>query len=91
VKIGEKERSAVLEIANKVGDLGDPQDIQALIFETARSSGLEPNELFGALYRILLGVERGPRLGQYILDMGSAKVAERLKHSIESQSGNAGP
>ena len=62
----------------------DPQEIQALIFETARSCGMEPSDFFKLLYRTLLGVDRGPRLGPYILDFGSSKVAERLRHVAEN-------
>ena len=73
-----------MEVSSKVASLKDPQEIQTLIFDTARSSGLEPSELFKAIYRLLLGVERGPRLGPYILDIGPAKVAERFRRAASS-------
>ncbi|MGA2876241.1 MAG: lysine--tRNA ligase [Nitrososphaerales archaeon] len=79
IQISEKEKAAIVEVSSKVASLKDPQEIQTLIFDTARSNVLEPSELFKAIYRLLLGVERGPRLGPYILDIGPAKVAERFR------------
>lgn len=82
VEIGDKEKKAVLELASKVSQMKDPQAIQATIFDIARANELEPSTLFKALYRLLLGVERGPRLGPYILDLGPEKVSERLKRHV---------
>jgi lysyl-tRNA synthetase class 1 len=45
----------------------------------ARSNGIEPKDFFKLLYAILLGAERGPRLGPYIIDVGKDKVVEMLK------------
>ena len=82
VAIGEKEKKALIEIASKISRLKDPQAIQAVIFDTARVHELEPSSLFKALYQLLLGVDRGPRLGPYILDIGPEKVSERLRHLV---------
>lgn len=79
VELGQREREMIAEVASKIESLSDAQLIQSLIFEVARSSGAEPSDLFRALYKSLLGVERGPRLGPYIVDAGPAKVAERLR------------
>jgi lysyl-tRNA synthetase, class I len=78
IQITDREKAAIVAVSSKVSTLKDPQEIQTLIFDTARSNGMEPSELFKAMYRLLLGVERGPRLGPYILDIGPAKVAEKL-------------
>ena len=76
--INEKERKAIVDLSPKLVTASDPQAIQALIFDTARANGLEPSDFFKVLYRALLGVERGPRLGPYISDVGPLKVAEKL-------------
>ncbi len=84
IEISEKEKALIAAVSSKIGVMKDPQEIQALIFDTARSNGVEPNELFGALYKLLLGVERGPRLGPYVLDVGPARVAERLRQAVSN-------
>ncbi len=83
VQMTDKQREAVLDLASKIEHEKDQQVIQTMIFDLARSHGLEPSEFFSALYRSLLGVDRGPRLGPYIVDLGPAKVARKLKDIAE--------
>lgn len=84
VELSPEERKAVLTLSSKLDSLSDPQEIQTLIFETARSAGFEPPIFFKILYQILLGVERGPRLGPYIIDVGPRKISEKLAKAAES-------
>lgn len=79
VEMSTKERDTVIEVASKIAKLSDPQTIQTVIFDTARLHDLEPSALFRVLYLCLLGVERGPRLGPYIVDIGPMKIAQKLK------------
>ncbi len=79
VEMNERERQAMLDVASSISSLEDPQAIQSKIFDTARVHGLEPPQLFRVLYLCLLGVERGPRLGPYIKDIGTTKIAQKLK------------
>lgn len=85
VNMSQVERETVLDLASKIEKLQDPQVIQTAIFDTARAHGLDPSQLFGVLYRALLGVERGPRLGPYITDLGPDKVAQKLKDIAKAQ------
>ncbi|MDG6924271.1 MAG: lysine--tRNA ligase, partial [Nitrososphaerota archaeon] len=82
IKITEKQKQAVLMVCSKISTTADPQQVQAVIFESARSNGLEPSDLFRSIYLLLLGVERGPRLGPYIIDIGVERVAEKLRHAV---------
>ena len=86
IRLSEAERIAILQLSSIVGTMNDPQEIQGLIFNTARSLKIEPGDLFRALYRLLLGTDRGPRLGPYIRDIGSARVSEMLRHATEQPS-----
>ncbi len=83
VELTTKEKETVTDLVSKIESQEDQQVIQTMIFETARSHGLEPAQLFRALYRMLFGVDRGPRLGPYIMDVGPAKVARKLKDVAE--------
>lgn len=53
----------------------NPQD---LVYEAAKSGQVRPRDFFRVLYRIMLGTDRGPRLGPLISDMGFENVAVRL-------------
>jgi lysyl-tRNA synthetase class 1 len=57
----------------------DAEEVQGLVFSIARSNDLEPKALFQALYRGLIGQNRGPRFGGFTLAMGVERMAETLK------------
>ena len=41
--------------------------------------------LFKTLYKILIGVDRGPKLGKYITDIGNDKVIKMLEEFINTK------
>jgi lysyl-tRNA synthetase class 1 len=79
VTIDEKQKKAISDLIEVVNSEGDPKNLQSRIFDVARSNGIEPKDFFKLLYAILLGAERGPRLGPYIIDVGRERVVEMLK------------
>ncbi len=79
IELNENERQAFKDLASTISSLEDPQVIQSTIFDTARAHGLDPPQLFRVVYLCLFGVERGPRLGPYIRDIGPSKIAQKLK------------
>jgi lysyl-tRNA synthetase, class I len=54
--------------------------IQTEIFSIAQKKGLQPKGFFKVLYRILINAEKGPRLGNYIVDMGIKWTYEQLNN-----------
>ena len=68
---GIRERLAAL-------DTHDEAELQAIPFEVARAAGVEPKELFRTFYEVLLGQERGPRFGSFVLLVGKERVLEML-------------
>lgn len=82
VTVDENQGKALSELIQVIKSESDPKNLQTKIFEIARSNGIEPKDFFKLLYAILLGAERGPRLGPYIVDVGAEKVAEMLKQYV---------
>ncbi|MHB8565918.1 MAG: lysine--tRNA ligase [Nitrososphaerales archaeon] len=78
IKLDEKERKTLSDFASQLKLIKDPEAIQTLIFDVARAHGMEPSAFFKIIYKALIGMERGPRLGPYITDIGMAQVAEKL-------------
>ena len=70
---------ALLKVAQMLDAATDPDAIQAGIYEIAKSSGMEPKSMFTALYVILTGSARGPRIGPLICDMGCARAAQMIR------------
>jgi lysyl-tRNA synthetase class 1 len=71
-------RKAVRDFANTLLEVRDADGVQNAAFDAAKRNGLKPGEFFPAVYSILLGSNRGPRLGPYIIDAGRAEVSRAL-------------
>jgi lysyl-tRNA synthetase class 1 len=77
--------SAVEQFAREILGLKTAEEIQGAAFRALRSNGLKPAEFFPAVYSILLGSDRGPRLGPYILDAGTQEVSSRLLEALSTK------
>ena len=75
-------KKAVAEFAAALARAKDADDIQNAAFESAKKNGLKPAEFFPAVYAILLGSDRGPRLGPYIVDAGTTAVSKALLEAV---------
>ena len=80
----EQEKRAVAEHMQALQKEADEEQIQGEFFNIARNNDIKPGKFFKIVYRILLGVPQGPRLGPYILAMGKENVIEALKRVTEN-------
>jgi lysyl-tRNA synthetase class 1 len=83
IKLSVKEKQAIIELIETLKTEKDAEDLQSVIFDTARKHSLQPAEFFKTLYTILLGTPKGPRLGPYIIAMGAKNVVEALQRATE--------
>ena len=58
------------------------KDLQSKVFSIARANGIEPKEFFALLYRMFLNADRGPRIGNYLLDLGIERATSLLKRYL---------
>ena len=65
-----------------VSDSVDEAELQAIPFDVARTAGIEPRDLFRTIYEVLLGQERGPRFGSFVLLVGKERVLEMLEEKV---------
>jgi lysyl-tRNA synthetase class 1 len=84
VEAGPKVNIAVREFARAIQSLSDPDAIQNAAFEAVKKNGLKPGDFFPVVYSILLGSDRGPRLGPYVVDSGPASVSRSLLDAVGS-------
>ncbi|TMR68085.1 hypothetical protein, partial [Streptococcus pseudopneumoniae] len=70
------ELSQMLEADN------EPDDLQNAIYQIAKSYEIPPKDFFKTLYQIILGSNRGPKIGPFILDIGRKKVANTLSSYV---------
>ena len=75
-------RNAVEQFAKAVTMAKDADGVQNAAFEAVKANGLKPGEFFPAVYGILLGSDRGPRLGPYVIDAGRERVRGTLLEAV---------
>lgn len=57
--------------------------IQTGIYNTAKSNNTTPKDVFSTLYDIILGANRGPRIGPLIYDIGITHVAQMIRERVK--------
>lgn len=75
------EKAAVTAIRDTVIPEMDTLDEKALserLYGAAEVAGIDPKELFTAVYRALIGKERGPRLASFMKVIGSDRLVKIL-------------
>ncbi len=77
--LSQAEKELFSQAAGKIeaGTSGD--ELQNFIYTSAKERGLEPKRVFAAAYKLLLGKERGPRLGPFLLSLEKSFATKRLK------------
>jgi len=82
IELSEKERSSIKELIEEIEKEKDGEKLQYKIFEIAKKNGIKPVKFFQLIYKIIIGQERGPRLGPYIIDRGKNEIINKLKEFI---------
>ena len=83
-EIGNQLSSLASNVAKKRDNSKTPdedlaQEVQTIIFNNAKGNNLQPKEIFKLLYKILINTEKGPRLGNYIVDLGIDNVVKAIE------------
>jgi lysyl-tRNA synthetase class 1 len=85
VSLSEAQKKAISELlelvkpfANAPSSPENAKALQSKVFDVARNNSIEPKEFFTMLYRMFLNADRGPRIGNYFLDLGIDRVAHVL-------------
>ena len=77
-----KEREIVQRLHDFLGEPRSGEDIQNAIYEIGKAIGAGSGAVFKTLYQVIIGQERGPRLGLFIPVLGQEKVREILKGAL---------
>jgi lysyl-tRNA synthetase class 1 len=79
------EVEALQELIEVLKSETQAETMQSEVFEIARKHGIQPKKFFRLLYRILLGTRGGPRLGPYIIAMGTQNVIDALTRAVSEK------
>jgi lysyl-tRNA synthetase class 1 len=78
VQIDKISKKALSELVNVLSSENEPSDLQNTIYQIAKDNSIQPKDFFKTLYQITLAADRGPKLGPFILDIGTKKVATTI-------------
>ena len=86
IQLSDLHRKAVQELIEAIrpftglpDSADNAKNLQSNVFSIARTNGIEPKEFFALLYRMFLNTDRGPRIGNYLLDLGIDRATSLLK------------
>ena len=65
------------DVRNRLGEY-DEKRMQERIYELADEHGVDKKRIFAACYEVLIGKERGPRLGGFLLTIGRDRLLQIL-------------
>lgn len=89
IRLSDLHRKAVQELIEAIrpftGLPDSPENaknVQSNVFSIARANGIEPKEFFALLYRMFLNTDRGPRIGNYLLDLGIDRATSLLNRYL---------
>jgi lysyl-tRNA synthetase class 1 len=82
--VTKEEKKALQDVVKMLNTKIDGGEMQAKLFEIARANSLETRKLFGLIYQILLGSERGPRAGQLMEAIGKDQVAKMIERVLKN-------
>lgn len=78
-KLPAEQQGCLQELAGALREKWRPEDYHKRIYETARAKGVDPKDLFRAVYLVLIGKEKGPKAAAFILSLGEKHVSARFR------------
>jgi lysyl-tRNA synthetase class 1 len=75
IELTDSEKKAVSSLADNL----DKEDLQTVIYQTAKENNIEPKRFFQILYNIMINRDSGPRLGPFIIAVGIDKIRKLLE------------
>lgn len=89
ISLSANEKNALSELIDTLrsyigseGEQNTPLLIQTKLFEIARNNGVQPKDFFRLIYKLILRTDRGPRLGNYVVDLGIQRTCEILTEHL---------
>lgn len=85
VELDGKEKALLGQLHHLLAEIEwTAEKLHSTIHETGKALGLEAAQTFGALYKVILGKSKGPRMGYFLQSMDRAWVLKRLKEGSGS-------
>jgi len=78
-KLEERQKEALERLVKELDKKWSPKELHKRIYEVSRGIDLKPEKLFEAIYLVLIGKKKGPRVASFILSLDKEFVRGRFK------------
>jgi len=83
VNVTEEETNIISTVAERLRNIvWNPDNIHSAIHNISKEMNVSSKKVFSTLYKIIIGKDRGPRLGFFLFSMGRESVIKRLESYI---------
>jgi lysyl-tRNA synthetase class 1 len=82
-ELSEGQKKALAALSERLGDEMSGEEIHQLLYAIKDELGMEPKEMFEAIYLALLGKRRGPRAGWFLSALDTGFLRRRLQQAAE--------
>ncbi len=82
INLTDEEKKALKSFMDNISQDMDGEKVQELIFVTAREHDVKPQRFFSILYKVILGIDRGPRAGNLVSALGVERVKKMIKEVL---------
>lgn len=83
IPVSDEERRALEKLLESLKKRMAAEEMQTLVFSTAKEFKIDAAQFFKLLYSMILGIDRGPRLGNLIEAIGQEKTVKILEKSLK--------
>jgi len=82
ITIDDSSNTALKQLAKLLSENEKIEDLQNSIYSIAKENQIKPKDFFKLLYQIILSTDRGPKIGPFIEDIGTKKVADSISKYV---------
>jgi len=82
IQLDDTIKKALKQLAELLDSETEIDDLQNSIYQIAKTNEIKPKDFFKTLYQVILGTNKGPKIGPFIFDIGQKKVAKTLSEYI---------
>ncbi|MFH0862533.1 MAG: lysine--tRNA ligase [Candidatus Altiarchaeota archaeon] len=76
--LDEMQRKCLSDLVEEVKKKPEPEALHKTVYNTARANSTDPPKLFEAIYRVLIGKEKGPKAAAFMLTLGPEYLKARF-------------
>ncbi|MBU0761852.1 MAG: lysine--tRNA ligase [Candidatus Altiarchaeota archaeon] len=79
LKLDSRIQTCLTQLVDALESVKDPSIYHKKIYETARANNVDPPELFTAIYKTLIGKEKGPKAAMFLMSLGEEYLKQAYK------------